>query len=344
MNIVICHVQVPYVSGGAEVLRDGLAEALREAGHGVEIIQMPFKWYPRANLERQALLWRTLDLERVGGRAVDLVICTKFPTWAVRHPRKVVWLVHQHRPAYDWYGSEFSDFNLSAEDRRARRLVFEADGLGLAEASAVFTISKNVAQRLLRYNGLIGTPLYPPTAHNRFYNRGYGDYIFFIGRIDRAKRLDLLLNSLKLTKTKVRAIIAGTGTESERLKNLTKALGLAERVEFAGRVSDAEANKLYAEALAVFYAPDDEDYGYVTVEAMRSEKAVLTAPDSGGVLEFVRDGENGFICADPAAFAIAMDRLYADRELAAKLGSAGPDSVAVVPTWPEVAHRLTQLD
>ncbi|NWJ96497.1 MAG: glycosyltransferase family 4 protein [Chloroflexi bacterium] len=344
MNIVVCHIQVPYVSGGAEVLRDGLLGALQAEGHQVELVQMPFKWYPRANLERQALAWRMLDLERVNGRTVDLVICTKFPTWLVRHPRKVVWLVHQHRPAYDWYGTEFSDFNLSDEDRRARRLVFEADGLGLTEASAIFTISKNVAQRLLRYNGLPGTPLYPPTAHNLFHNTAYGDYLFFIGRIDRAKRLDLLLEALCLTKTNVRAIIAGTGTETERLKARVKALGLSGRVEFPGRVSDSEAVELYAGALAVYYAPDDEDYGYVTIEAMRSQKAVLTAPDSGGVLEFVRDGENGFICDSPVAFATAIDRLYVDRNLAARLGNVGLSTVATVPAWSEVAQRLTRLD
>jgi glycosyltransferase involved in cell wall biosynthesis len=344
VNILICHVQVPYVSGGAEVLRDGLAGALREAGHSVEIVQFPFKWYPRINLERQALAWRTLDLEKIGGRTVDLVICTKFPTWLVQHPRKVVWLVHQHRPAYDWYGTEFSDFNLSDEDRRARRLVFEADNLGLSEAAAIFTISKNVANRLLRYNGLVGTPLYPPTGHNRFYSQGYGDYIFFIGRIDRAKRIDTLLQALKLTKSKVRAIIAGSGTENERLKNLAKSLGIADRVEFPGRVSDARADELYANALAVFYAPDDEDYGYVTIEAMRSARPVLTAPYSGGVLEFVRDGENGFICDNTVAFAEAIDRLYNDRELAAQLGQVGQETARIVPDWPEVARRLTLLD
>jgi glycosyltransferase involved in cell wall biosynthesis len=262
----------------------------------------------------------------------------------VRHPRKVVWLVHQHRPAYDWYGGEFSDFNLSDEDRRARRLVFETDALGLGEASAIFTISKNVAQRLRQYNGLAGTPLYPPTAHNRFYHQAYGDYIFFIGRIDRAKRLDILLDAMKLTKSGVKAIIAGSGTETERLKARVKTMGLTGRIEFPGRVSDEQAIEFYAGALAVYYAPDDEDYGYVTIEAMRSQKPVLTAPDSGGVLEFVRDGENGFICADPAAFAAALDRLYADRELVARLGKAGLLTSQIVPAWPEVARRLTSLD
>jgi len=344
VNIVICHTQVPYVTGGAEVLVNGLSAALREHGHAVELVQMPFKWYPAANLAKQALLWRSLDLEKLGGRTIDLVICTKFPSWAVRHPHKIVWLVHQHRQAYDWYGTEYSDFSLNETDRRARRLIVETDNLGLGEASAIFTISKNVANRLHYYNALQGRPLYPPTAHNLFHHKSYGDYIFSIGRLDRAKRLDILLHALKLTNSKVRAIIAGSGNEHEKIKAQAKAAGLANRVEFVGRVSDEQAIELYAEALAVFYAPKDEDYGYVTIEAMRSQKPVLTAPDSGGVLEFVRDGENGFICDSSAAFAAALDKLYYDRDLATRLGSQGRLDAAIVPDWAEVARRLTQLD
>ncbi|HEX2913680.1 MAG TPA: glycosyltransferase family 4 protein [Chloroflexia bacterium] len=343
MNIVICHSQVPYVRGGAEVLLDGLIAALREEGHHVALVSLPFKWYPRAQLEQQALAWRMLDLNTLGGRTVDMVICTKFPTWAVQHSRKVIWLVHQHRQAYDWYGTPLSDFGLSEEDQRARRVVLETDSTGIGEARGIYTISRNVANRLARYTGLGGQALYPPTQHDRYYHEEYGDYIFSISRLDSAKRIDLLLAALKKSTSGVRAIIAGNGPDAEKLQARAAELGLKGRVEFTGRVSDEEAIKLYAGALAVFYAPVDEDYGYVTVEAMRSRKPVLTAPDSGGVLEFVDDGVNGYICPDPAAFAAAMDRLYRDknRELAARLGTAGYETARQVPTWREVAQTLT---
>lgn len=344
MNIVVCHSQVPYVRGGNEVLVDGLVAALREAGHRVELLALPFKWYPKAQLEQQSLAWRMLDVEKLGGRAVDLAICTKFPTWAVRHPRKVVWLVHQHRQAYDWYGTPLSDFGLSEEDRNARRVVLATDNQGIGEAERVYTISKNVAARLARYNGLTGIPLYPPTHHDRYHNAGYGDYIFTMSRLDSAKRLDILLAALKKTRSQVRAVIAGSGPESEKLKAKAAAMGLSGRVEFSGRVSDDEAVRLYAGALAVWFAPVDEDYGYITVEAMRSGKAVLTAPDSGGVLEFVQDGHNGYICPDPVAFAAAFDELFLDtnRELAGRLGAAALETIQVVPVWAEVVKTLTE--
>lgn len=343
MNIVICHTQVPYVRGGAEVLVDGLYSALGQAGHSVELITIPFKWYPRDQLQVQALTWRGLELDHVNGRAVDMVICTKYPSWAVRHPRKVVWLVHQHRQAYDWYGTPLTDFGITEEDRRARRVILETDAVGLGEAERIYTISKNVAGRLARYNGLTGHSLYPPTHHDRYHNAGYGDYIFSISRLDSAKRVHLLLEAIKRSRSGARAIIAGSGPLEAELKAQSVALGLQGRVEFAGRVSDDEAVRLYAGALAVYYAPVDEDYGYVTVEAMRSSKPVLTTPDSGGVLEFVVDGHNGYICPDPAGLAQRIDELSQDsrRELAAKLGRAGLETSRVVPDWPEVARVLT---
>ncbi|NWJ46685.1 MAG: glycosyltransferase family 4 protein [Chloroflexi bacterium] len=344
MNIVICASQVPFVRGGAEELVDGLASALREIGHRVEIVSLPFKWYPRDELERQPVLWRTLDLEKLNGRVVDLVICTKFPTWAVRHPRKVVWLVHQHRQAYDWYGTPLSDFGLSDKDRRARRVVMETDSLGIGEANAVFTISKNVAKRLLRYNGLSATPLYPALKHTLYHNSGYGDYIFSLSRLDSAKRLDILLETIKRSRSGVRAIIGGAGPDAQKLKEKAHALGINHRIEFTGRISEEKAVELYAGALAVYYAPLDEDYGYATLEAMRSYKPVLTAPDSGGVLEFVENEINGYICGNPIEFADKLDRLYSDRGLAAKMGEAGFKTSSQIPTWIQIANTLTQIN
>ena len=110
MRILVCTTQVPFARGGAELLSEGLRAALRAEGHEAEIVALPFAWTPRPNLLKSALAWRLLDLTQVDGRPVDAIICTKFPSYAARHPRKIVWLVHQHRQAYDWYGTRLSDW------------------------------------------------------------------------------------------------------------------------------------------------------------------------------------------------------------------------------------------
>jgi glycosyltransferase involved in cell wall biosynthesis len=68
---------------------------------------------------------------------------------------------------------------------------------------------------------------------------------------------------------------------------------------------------------------------------------VITAADSGGVLEFVDDGKNGYVCSPdaPREIAARIDALYRDRELARKLGEAGRAKVAGIG-WNEVVGRL----
>jgi glycosyltransferase involved in cell wall biosynthesis len=340
-RILICATQVPFVRGGAELLVEGLRDALRERGHLVDVVSLPFAWQPHELIGRSALAWRLLDLSSVNDVPVDQVICTKFPSYTVRHPRKVVWLVHQHRQAYDWYGTSWSDFANTPEDRAVREMLLRIDRHTLDEAQRRYTISRNVGARLKRFGGLDSAALYPPSRYAGRLRAGpYGDYILSDARLDAAKRLDLLLRSLARTATPVRCIFMSAGPERERLEALARDLGLGERVQFRGYVSDSELIDLYAGARAVYYAPFDEDYGFTTIQALAAARPVLTTDDSGGVLEFVEDGANGLVVApQPDTIAARLDQLVADADLAARLGAAGPPRVAGI-TWDRVVQEL----
>ena len=109
---------------------------------------MPLIERERFDLIRSALAWRSLDLSEIGNRAVDAVIATRFPSYAVRHDNKIVWLIHQYRQVYDQFGTPYSDFTGSPEDLRTRETVAEIDRVGLGEARRVFANSANVAARL----------------------------------------------------------------------------------------------------------------------------------------------------------------------------------------------------
>jgi glycosyltransferase involved in cell wall biosynthesis len=340
-RILICATQVPFVRGGAELLVDGLRDALHERGHAVDVVSLPFAWQPHERIGPAALAWRLLDLTSVNDVPVDQVICTKFPSYTVNHPRKVVWLVHQHRQAYDWYGTPFSDFANTPEDRATREMLLRIDRRALGEAQRRYTISSNVAARLKRFNGLDSQALYPPSRYaGQLRAGGYGDYILSDARLDAAKRLDLLLRALAHTEAPLRCVCISAGPERERLEQLACDLGLGERVQFRGYVPDAELIELYAGARAVYYAPFDEDYGFTTVQALAAARPVVTTSDAGGVLEFVDDGLNGFVTApEPAAIAARLDALAADPALAARLGAAGPARVAGI-TWDKVVEEL----
>ncbi len=137
-------------------------------------------------------------------------------------------------------------------------------------------------------------------------------------------------------------MIAGDGPERERLAARIRDRGSADRIEMVGRVDDERLLELYAGAAAVFYAPFDEDYGYVTVEAFKCAKPVVTTVDAGGVLEFVEDGLTGLVTdPDPRAIAASLDRLCSDAVLARRLGEAGRERVAPID-WQHVIATLTQ--
>jgi glycosyltransferase involved in cell wall biosynthesis len=340
-RIVICGAQVPFTRGGAEYLIDGLKEALEERGHLVDVVALPFAYHPHPRITQSALSWRLLDLTHVNDTPIDVVIGTKFPSYLVRHPNKVVWLVHQMRQVYDWYGTPLSDFVNTPDDRAIRQTVFRMDRRGLSEAKHVYTISRNVSQRLLRFNALPSTPLYPPSRYASQLRIGaYGDYILSPSRLDRAKRLDLLLHALAHAPSDVRLIVAGTGDDRPRLERLAAELRLGERVQFLGFVDDATLIDLYANARAVAYTPVDEDYGFATVEAFGAARPVITTDDAGGVLEFVEDGRSGIVTPpEPRALAHAFERLTRDAALAMRLGNEGRRRVQTI-TWDRVVEAL----
>ncbi len=345
VRLVICSAQVPFSRGGNEVLVDTLHDQLRARGYAVDVVRLPFSWSPRQQLLQSCLAWRLLDLRTAEGQPVDRVIATRFPSYLIRHPAKVVWLVHQFRQAYDLRGTHYSDVGGAVDDEDLVARIHAMDGRGLGEAQAVHAISQNVAGRLRRHNGLEAGVLYPPPPHGDAYRQeGYGDYVLSVGRLDPLKRVDLLLRSLAATRESsgARAVIAGEGAAGPELRALASKLGLDGRVEWLGRVSDERLLDLYAGARAVYYGPYDEDYGYVTVEAFKCARPVLSWEDAGGVLELVDHGVNGYACAAGKVKAMArcLNDLFAGDELPRRLGEAGRERVRGIG-WPAVIEGLT---
>lgn len=340
MRILVCTSQVPFARGGAEALSDGLCHALCEHGHAADIVALPYGWTPRAQLFNSALAWRLLDLQSVNGQPIDAIICTKFPSYAAKHARKIVWLVHQHRQAYDWRGTALSDWGAQPGDTDALDLLQRLDRRTLGEATARFAISRNVAARLQRFNRLQAQVLYPPSPLLPKLAPGpYGNYVLSVSRLDRAKRIDLLLEGVALAQVPLRAVIAGQGPDEARLRKLAQQLRLGDRVQWAGYVGDQRAAELYAHARAVFYAPVDEDYGFATIEAFAANKPVLTTTDAGGVLEFVEQNVSGLIAApQPVAIAAALQQL-ADLHTAERLGANNRARVVHI-RWEHVVATL----
>jgi glycosyltransferase involved in cell wall biosynthesis len=310
-------------------------------GYLAERVSLPFKWYPREEILAHAAAWRLIDLSESNGRAIDLAIGTKFPSYFVRHPCKVAWLIHQYRAAYDLCGTPYSDFAHTELDVGLRERLVDLDRQMLGECVHRFANARNTADRLRHFNGLDAEPLYhPPRLAPRIRSGEYGSYVLSVGRIESVKRVDLLVRAMAHVDEPISLVVAGDGTQRANVERVALECGVDGRVRFLGSTDDETLLELYAGALAVLYPPYDEDFGYVTLEAFLAKKPVVTTSDSGGPLEFVEDQLNGFVRAPgPEPLAEAVNRLAADRRLAAGMGEAGYDRARAI-TWDGVVERL----
>jgi glycosyltransferase involved in cell wall biosynthesis len=347
MRVVIASVQVPFVRGGAEFLAEGLLRAIVAAGHTAEIVTVPFRDGPQESTRMldQAIACRLLDLTYAGGTSIDRLIGLKFPAYLIPHTNKVLWILHQYRSVYDQWDNQHG-LSRSPSGLMLRNTIRRMDSALLPESREIFTISKRVSERLMQYCGINSEPLYPPLAQpDLFYSSSDEGYLFYPSRIGPSKRQNLVLHALAKTRSDVKIVFAGspeTAADGVVFEQTLRSLGLEHRVTSLGWVSEQAKADLYARCLGVVFAPLDEDYGYITLEAMQSSKPVLTCSDSGGPLEFVIDGLTGRIVdASADALAEAMDQAWSDRPQMARWGTAGRERLdSFGLSWATVVERL----
>ncbi len=343
-RVLVLGVQVPFVRGGAEILCESLVQQINQLdGVEAELVQLPFKWYPENRIINDVMAWRLLDLTRADASDIDLVIPTKFPSYAVEHPNKVLWLVHQHRQFYDLEGTEYAPKPGNEMGRSIRNKIRQLDKKFIGECKQVYTIANTVTDRLKKYNDLDSTPIFPPPfLANRIQPISYGDKIVYIGRLGVIKRPDLLIEAAaKVKNARIQIIGKGQPADYERLEKLIQKHNMGDRAEVSGYVTDDELLNHIGTARAIFYAPLDEDYGYATIEGFLAMKPVITTNDSGEVARFLKQTRAGFLTGtDIDEIAKSVDCVYqmSEKELA---GMAEPGyTVAKTITWDSVMQNL----
>jgi glycosyltransferase involved in cell wall biosynthesis len=313
------------------VMARELVRALQEAGHSSALLVTPQNRFGRQGAAYLAA-WCTDVGVAHEERKIDQVISLRFPAYAVRHDRHVVWLNHRMREYYDLW-DQFSphlSYRASIKERARRAMIHQVDRYLLTKrVQRLFVISATVQARLARWGRLTSEVLHVPAPKREYRCDEYGDYLFGISRLTPLKRFDLVIRALaEPSAAGIRCVIAGEGREMEELVRLRRHYDLESRVTFLGRCR------------AVVFPPLNEDYGFVTVEAFSCGKPVLTCRDSGGPAELVRDGVSGFVTdPTPEALAQAMRAVITDRNLAVRLGEAGASQAASM-TWPDAVQKL----
>lgn len=343
MKIAICSSSVPFVQGGYRNIVEWLHAKILEQGHQVEILYIPQDDQAKTHLQQFAM-YRLVDL----AQSADRIICFRPFSYAIPHDHKIVWFIHHLRIFYDLWDSKLRGFPDDVEHRNLRDTLRGLDTAALVEARSIYTNSRIIGERLKFYNGLDSEILYPPLYNPENYrNLGQNDEIACVCRIEEHKRQHLLVEAMRHTRTPVRLRLSGRCADAAygiKIRQLIAENGLENRVSFENRwISDQEKFDTFAHCLASAYLPMDEDsFGYPTLEAAHSFKPTLTAIDSGGVLEFVEDGGNGFVCQpDPADLANRMDQLYSNRKQARELGIEAHQKIGALRiSWDNVMEKL----
>jgi len=348
MRFLVVTSYVPFEMGGNERLALALVKELKKRGHAADYLFTPQnRHYIFRSLMAGYVANYLTDVKEVDGKRIDRVVTIKFPSFAVRHPVQLCWFAHRQREYYDQWEEWFAyQKQIGAGRRRKiqRVILHRIDNYLLSHhVKRMFSISQNVANRLKTWGNHTAEVVYPPPLREELIRlEAYEPFIFAVSRLISPKRLGLLIEAMRHVRNKkIRAVIGGNGAEHTKLNEMIYRYGLKDRVTLTGSLSDEEVFAHFARCRAVFFAPKNEDYGLVTIEAMRSHKPVITCLDSGGPTELVKDGENGFVLPpDPHAIARAIDRMAESETLARNLGGqAYLDSLAI--SWDKVVERFT---
>jgi len=343
MKIALVSTFVPFIYGGARNIVEWLQGMLEKEGHQVERIYLPQVDVPDL-LFQQMTAFRWIDLS-----SADRVICFRPQAHLIQHPNKILWFIHHIRSFYDlWENDLYRGFPDDEKHRGLRAALHKADTAALREAKHIFTNSRVVSDRLKHFNGVDSEVLYPPVFESeRFHARQYNDEIVCICRLEHHKRQHLLVDAMEFTKTPVRLRLCGSSSGPAYFSELERRiveLGVEDRVTLENRwITEEEKADYFADCLATAYLPEDEDsYGYPSVEASHAAKAIITTTDSGGVLELVEDGVNGFVIEPtPQLLANIMDKLYTDKVLAKQMGANALERLSEINiSWSHVLRRL----
>jgi glycosyltransferase involved in cell wall biosynthesis len=193
-----------------------------------------------------------------------------------------------------------------------------------------FLVVTEYMRHELETNGFDGTRIetFPPVpraataVRSTFSDR---NLLVYAGQIIRGKGVDVLLRSLALVQSKFELVILGDGNDRANCEKLSRKLGLADRVKFAGFVPQAELNDYYRDASAVLISSVwPEPIATIGLEVMRHALPVI-AFDAGGISDWLIDGHNGRLVAwsDTAAYAGAIDEVLQDKAKARAWGEAG---------------------
>jgi glycosyltransferase involved in cell wall biosynthesis len=365
MNIALYNLTTTVKIGGVESIVWDIGQRLAERGHAVtlfggdgpvsralpsvSVLRFPYiartTWGRAAPLRKSLNLLKLLERMSMATRALPDLLAGKFDIVQVFKPYDfpiMAWARKSGgaRGVYSSHGTDY--FPGDVLFRRSIDGAFACSRYNAAMSEARYHIPVSVA-----YNGFDETifrPLPPdPALRARFAPAG-APLLLFAGRLVTFKGIDHLLDALVLRKDRPQPhlLLIGDGPHQASLQRRAAALGLSQRVTFAGPQPHAELPRYYAIADA-FVVPSiaHETFSIASCEAMSCQRPVI-GTRVGGLPEVVRDGETGYLVppGDAGALAQRIGALLADPVTRARMGAAGRAWTLEMFTWDRVIARM----
>ena len=278
----------------------------------------------------------------VDASAFDVVISTKAPTYMVRHPRHVNYLLHTLRVFYDRFDAEFGAASETLQTATPPDPPARQGGAGtLARPRALRQRAHDLRAPVRRRLVVAAGSLYRPAPSARARRIPAAS----TRRIRVSSRTAASMEARGARRPGVQAAEARHPAVDRRNRR-GRAAGppggrWRPRIRFLGAVTDDQLLDLYAGALVVPFVPVQEDYGLITIEAFKSQKPVITCRDSGETLQFVKDGVTGCVVEpEEGALADRLAYLVDHPDAAAEMGTRAGRSVAHIGWEPIVSALL----
>ncbi|HEY80764.1 MAG TPA: glycosyltransferase family 4 protein [Caldilineae bacterium] len=169
--------------------------------------------------------------------------------------------------------------------------------------------------------------------------------IFFVGRLEWEKGPDLLVEAMPRVLEdfpNAKLILAGKGSYTDQIVELIHRLGLEDRVQVVGFISDQTRNEIYAVADVAVFPSRYEPFGIVALEAMAAGAPVIVG-DVGGFSEVVEHGVTGLrVPNDPQAIAHAILHTLRRPDLASERARRAQEVVRTQYSWEAIADRVLE--
>lgn len=229
-----------------------------------------------------------------------------------------------------------------------RHTLGRLDRGSLRRASILVANSRFTAERLARFSGVFPEIVHPGVDASAFrpLKLRRENFVLSVGGLHPLKGFDFLIESVGHVATARRPSLLlvsdrARRSERDRLERLATERGVT--VRFQLRVEEAELVRLYNQAKAVVYAPHNEPFGLVPLEAMASGTPVLAVAE-GGVLETVEEGQTGFLCPrDAVRFGLRLEEIIGWPEPVRRVVRSARRAVLERWTWERSVDRLEVL-